>query len=131
EFGLVFADKAPMIFTDKKYLVGVLNSKIAKYYREILNPTISFTIGDLHRLPIYIHKSSKNLIESKINSCINISDLEWGCNETSWNFQLNELIRIKGQDLQEAYDSYCQYWQNKFFELHKNEEELNSQFINI
>jgi len=131
ELGLVFADKAPMIFTDKKYLVGVLNSKIAKYYREILNPTISFTIGDLHRLPIYIDKSSQNLIESKINSCINISDLEWGCNETSWNFQLNELIRIKGQDLQEAYDSYCQYWQNKFFELHKNEEELNSQFIDI
>jgi len=131
ELGLVFADKAPMIFTDKKYLVGVLNSKIAKYYREILNPTISFTIGDLHRIPIYLDKSSEKLIESIIDSCIYISNLEWNSNEVSWDYQENELIRIQSEDLEESYNVYCQSWQNKFFELHKNEEELNRQFINI
>ncbi|MDD3567583.1 MAG: hypothetical protein PHT92_04195, partial [Bacteroidales bacterium] len=35
------------------------------------------------------------------------------------------------QDLEESYDLYQQYWKNKFFQLHQNEEGLNRQFIEI
>jgi hypothetical protein len=129
--GLVFADKAPMIFTDKKFLVAILNTKIAKYYREILNPTISFTIGDLHRIPIPHDQNALKTIDDIVLKCLSISDIEWSSNELSYHFNKSELIRLKGQDLEETYGIYQQYWKNKFFQLHKNEEELNSQFIEI
>ncbi len=66
-----------------------------------------------------------------ISNCLSISSEEWNTSVLSNGFEQNEILRIKGQDLEDAYYSYCQYWQNKFFELHKNEEELNRQFIDI
>jgi hypothetical protein len=62
---------------------------------------------------------------------INASLTEWNSHETSWDFLQNELLRIKAPDLEETYDLYQQYWKKKFFQLHKNEEELNRQFIEI
>ena len=129
--GLVFADKAPMIFTNKQFLVAILNTKIAQYYRSVLNPTISFTIGDLHRFPIPSEQQINNSVNEVVENCISISDLEWNSTEVSWGFQQNELLRLKGQDLEETYDLYQHYWKNKFFQLHKNEEDLNKQFIDI
>src|SRR5690606_22307149 len=87
--------------------------------------------GDILSLPLVeavIHSENLSLLADKQ---IEISKREWNSRETSWDFTENELIRINGQDIEEAYESYCHYWQNKFFELHKNEEELNRQFIDI
>lgn len=114
---------------NKFVLLASLNSKLISKFNKVLNPTINLQIGDVIRLPFLdVDKSS---IESYSINSIEISKSEWNSRETSWDFQQNELIRIQGQDLEEAYDSYCQYWQNKLFELHKNEEELNRQFIDI
>jgi hypothetical protein len=60
-----------------------------------------------------------------------LSKLEYDSRERSLNFRINNLTLLKSQDLEEAYDNYCQFWENKFLELHNNEEELNRQFINI
>lgn len=129
--GLVFADKAPMIFTDKKFLTGILNTKIAKYYREILNPTISFTIGDLYRMPIPKDQKTLTIIDNIVSDCILISDIEWSSSELSYQFKKSEMIRLAAQDIEEAYDLYQQYWKNKFFQLHRNEIELNRRFIDM
>jgi len=108
-------------------LCGLMNSNVSFELLKTINPTLAFQKGDIEKLP-----ALKNLkLEFNPNKFIAISKKEWDSRETSWDFQKNELIRIKGQDLQEAYDSYCQYWQNKFLELHKSEEELNLQFIEI
>jgi hypothetical protein len=117
--------------------LGYLNSKLVKEFLKILNPTLNTSVGVVLNIPIL---NIKNGIISELSKgCIEISKNEWNSRETSWDFKQNELIRIQGQDtsatinkgLEEAYDNYCQYWQNKFFELHKNEEELNRQFIDI
>jgi len=112
-------------------LLGFLNSKLADILSKLLNPSMHFQVGDFRKLP-YLGKIIENdSFQHKVSENIIISAKEWNSRETSWDFEQNELIRIQGQDLQEAYDSYCQYWQNKFFELHKNEEELNRQFIDL
>ncbi|WP_024482436.1 BREX-1 system adenine-specific DNA-methyltransferase PglX [Cellulophaga baltica] len=114
------------------YVLGVLNSKIMLKVFDYINPTLNLQPGNVGAIPIITTNDAKlNAVVEVIRMCKNNSTKEWNTKETSWNFQLNELIRIKGQDIEEAYDSYCHYWQNKFFELHKNEEELNSQFIDI
>ena len=128
-----FATAAPAIFLNNNnqdlYVLGLLNSKVITSLLPGINPTMNLGSGDISRLP-YIFSQNKKINELVIHN-LDISTREWHSRESSWDFQWNELTRIQGQDLEEAYDSYCQYWQNKFFELHKYEEELNRQFIDI
>lgn len=109
-------------------LLSFFNSKVGDYFIHILNPTLVFQLVDIRNIP-YI--TGIKTLKPIIQDCINISLSDWNSKENSFDFKKNEIVRIKGQDLEEAYDSYCQFWQNKFFELHKNEEELNRQFIDI
>tara|TARA_R110000751_G_scaffold306687_1_gene425914 strand:- start:15348 stop:18635 length:3288 start_codon:yes stop_codon:yes gene_type:complete len=133
EEGFMFDDAGPLCFVkDEKLiyiLLGFLNSKVTSFFLETLSPTLNLLPGHINPIPF---EPSKFLsLSNKVDENLILSKNEWNSRETSWDFQQNELIRIKGEDLQEAYDSYCQYWQNKFFELHKNEEELNRQIIDI
>jgi len=134
DYKCVFDVGGSMAFPEdnyQDYLTAFLNSKLTIELLKVFSPTLNFQVGDLKQLPIKVDENLKLSIEIKSQNSIKISKLEWDSRETSWDFQQNELIRIKGEDLEEAYDSYRQYWQNKFFELHKNEEELNHQFIDI
>ena len=82
-------------------------------------------------MPIILNFSNKSNIIEIVNNSIEISKTEWDSKENSWDFQRNDFIHFKGQDIEESYDLYQQYWKNKFFQLHKSEEELNRQFIEI
>ncbi len=113
---------------DLKYNVSLINSKVGNFILNIINPTISLQVENISSLPVI---KSSIVSEVKVDSNINISKNEWNSRETSWDYQQNELLRLKGQDLEETYDLYQQYWKNKFFQLHKNEEELNRNFIEI
>src|SRR5690606_20635442 len=65
---------------------------------------------------------------------IEISREEWNHRETAWDFKQNDLLRIKeieDLELEKAYDLFKLYWTNKFFELHRNEERLNRDFITL
>ena len=134
--GSIFETKGGMCFCEDLNLLmpilGYLNTKIVEYFLKAISPTLDFHEGPLGRLPVIINNSSTNLsIIDIVTGSILISRIDWDARETSWDFHKNELIRIKGQDLEESYDLYQQYWSNKFFQLHKNEEELNRQFIEI
>ena len=133
EEGALFDNGGCTLFAkDNLVLFGAfLNSKVAARYFEFLSPTLNFQPGGTASIPI-----TDNFFESKIdisiaeNAISNTKD-EWKSRDNSWEFRQNELIRNKAQDIEEAYDLYQQYWKNKFFQLHKNEEELNRQFIEI
>lgn len=133
EKGALFDNGGCTLFASENLLLfgAFLNSKVASRYLEFLSPTLNFQPGGTGALPIAKNFFKGNVDNFQIESIIQLVKQEWNSRETSWDFKKNELIRIKGQDLEEAYESYCQYWQNKFFELHKNEEELNRQFIDI
>ena len=131
--GFLFDASGPSAFVfkdfDKLYILAFLNSNVANNFSKILNPTFHFTLGDFKNVPLKYELSSNisTLTEKNIEICTE----EWMLREIYWDFQQNEFLRIKGQDLEESYDLYKHYWKNKFFQLHKNEEELNRQFIEI
>ncbi|WP_226063321.1 BREX-1 system adenine-specific DNA-methyltransferase PglX [Kaistella polysaccharea] len=130
--GVIFSSSGPSAFpkeSDLNYILGFLNSKISAKILEVFSPTLSVLSGDIAKLPIIF--SNQVDIDSKVLSLISISKQEWNSHETSWDFQQNEFIRLKSQELEETYDLYQLYWKNKFTQLHKNEEELNRQFIEI
>jgi len=114
----------------QNYIQGILNSKITTEYLSILAPTLNFDSGPISKIPVKSIETNFR-INDIVSDNIDLSKVEWDSRETSWDFKQNELMRIKGQDLEESYDLYQQYWKTKFFQLHQNEEELNRQFIEI
>ncbi len=109
-------------------IIGFLNSKVALEYLRLISPSLTFQVGDVRKSP-FILESTMSF--SSVVKSISISRKEWDSRETSWDFLQNELIRLEGQDIEEAIDLYKAYWTKKFYELHSNEEELNKQFIEI
>lgn len=133
EEGYLYDSGGPALFNTKnpELIAGFMNSKICQELLNVIAPTLNFQIADIACLPSPLNTSSDEIIIKCVNDSLQISKHEWDSRETSWDFKQNELIRHKSQDLEETYDLYQQYWKNKFFKLHKNEEELNKQFIEI
>jgi len=128
--GCLFEKGGSAIFPiEKNYMLGMLNSKVNNSILNVLNPTFHYQVGDLARVPI-IHVNSSQ-ISDNVEDNIEISKGDWNRLETSFDFQQNELILRGGKILEEAHNLYQEYWTEKFFQLHKNEEELNSKFIEI
>jgi len=142
--GTIFSNAGMSAFPNDEifnYIFAFLNSKIVLDLLKILSATINFNAGDISNLPIIFPKSStlKSKIDTLTQECINISKEDWDSRETSWDFRTNELVRMKSEKLkmksdvklEDVYNAYCEYWKEKFYKLHKNEEELNKLFIEI
>ena len=129
------------IFFDSSlyFILGLLSTKAVQKMLNIINPTLNFSGGVLEKLPILFPKqdSIKKHIETLTQQNIDISKEEWDSRETSWDFEASPLLmdngelRIENGKIEDAYNKYCSYWKEKFFTLHKNEEELNRLFIDI
>lgn len=133
--GFLFDDASglcPLI--DKEFdevILAFFNSPVCNYILKVFNPTLNLNPGDLVKIPVFDQVLKNKSFHTLTIECIEISRIEWDSKETSWDFITNELIRHKSQDIEETYELYQHYWKNKFFQLHKNEEQLNRQFIEI
>ena len=121
--------------SDKFPIIGLLNTKFPEFVLGMINPTLSTTISDVQSIPWKLSESYREKITRVSSSNIQISKQDWDAHETSWDFQENELVRVfkegKAKDLQAAVSAYKEEWEEKFNQLHDNEEELNRQFIEI
>lgn len=136
--GFLFDAKGQCFFSESEpsgdFAIGLLNSVISNEILKVLSPTLDFNSGVISKVPLNFLNNgidSRKEVVKMVNLCVDFSKKEWDSREISWDFIQNELIRLKAQDLEETYDLYQQYWKNKFFQLHQNEEELNRQFIEI
>lgn len=134
--GFVFDINGMSCFVNESkiyYLTAFMCSKLCFNFLKIINPTLAFQVGDISKIPII--EAENNLIESLSISSINISKKDWNSLETSWDFEINMLMKAKQEigslKLEEAYNGYKKYCTHHFFQLHQNEEELNRQFIRI
>lgn len=142
------------VFTNEdKYIMAIMNSKLKEALLKPFSQTLNFEVGQISQFPILFPKSDmiKQKIDQLTQECIDISKEDWDSRETSWDFKNNELIRIMNDEflmlneskknnskskiqnltLEKVYNRYCEYWKEKFFKLHSNEEELNRLFIEI
>jgi len=129
--GFIFDVAGSSIFTDEDifFLLAYLNSKVCLSFLSVIAPTLNFQVGDIKSIPIIMSKNENIVSLSKAS--VAIAKEDWNKNLISMEFQQDELVRIKINDIEETFDLYKQYWKNKFIQLHKIEEELNRQFIEI
>ncbi len=138
--GNIFDDTSRCAFVEDKknllYVIGILCSKVSIEYLKLYNPTMSFTNGDISRIPLIFTDNPSN-IDTLVSQNISISRADWDAHETSWDFEENELVRLSKEQgegphrLSDLMDAYREHWTEQFLQLHANEEELNRQFIEI
>jgi hypothetical protein len=114
-----------------KYFLGLLNTKYIQQLSKLLNPTLHFTPGDFSNLPAIINTDFVEIISDIVSSNIQISTDDWNKNEISWDFSKFDFNHRNTESLEESFDLYQQYWRNRFFQLHRNEEALNRHFLEI
>jgi len=113
---------------DTTSILGYLNSNVVSKLLEYLSPTLNYEIEHIKKLPKI---NFTNVDVDIVKNCIRLSKLDWDSHENSWNFQINELIRLKKDILETTFEEYIYYWEEQFNQLRQNEVELNRQFIEI
>lgn len=142
----IYSSGSPTIFNNNYkcdyYLLGWLNSKIARGLLKLFNPTINTTVSDVLSLPDKRDNSKEFVICNLVEQNLFITKEDWNSNETSVDFQTNVLGPIRNSFLEEEglildfklsliVEEYQDIWGQRFMQLHANEEELNRQFIEI
>ena len=141
-------------------LLGVLNTKFYAVLSHFLNPTMHFQIGNFKQLP-YMEVPSKefdqlaeqNIAISKQDWDAHETSWDFQRNELlsidtdtymeNINYEIEKHFEETGEhicidpaapklgSLEWRMEQYKTKWERKFMQLHKNEEELNRQFIDI
>ena len=120
-------------------LAAGLNSKVWNNVFKILNPTINYSSGIIQKAPL---PPTINQVIPLAKQNVQISKLDWDSHETSWDFEANPLVSLCNQYAQDGCGAtsyrlenfvkdFEEEWEEKFNQLHQNEEELNRQFIEI
>ena len=144
--GFAFSSSSPTIvtsnFSEVYNTLGVLNSCIAPYILNAINPTLQLNVGEVLSFPIvkgYEQGGNITIVEYNID----ISRQDWDSFETSWDFKQHPLVKLRlagayawgdGQPaarLASAYHAWKLECEGRFQKLKANEEELNRIFIDI
>jgi len=121
-----------------KLYMAFLNSNVATEYLKIVSPTLNFMVGPVTSLPILPVQNITPIADDNIS----ISKFDWDSHETSWDFEANPLVaqcnhfRAEGCDttsyrIENFVKEFEEKWEERFYQLKENEEELNRQFIEI
>lgn len=144
--------------SNTEYVLGFLNSKVSRNLLKAINPTVNANPGDIGQIPL-ITSNGDSIILNKTNQCISISKSDWDSHETSWDFKRNPLWEqqlevfvneladtmpnLTVDDIEDYHApdllqplsvlvaNYESKWEDLFYKLHRNEEELNRKFIEI
>lgn len=126
---------SPMFLKDNEklyYILGLLGTKITRYFLNLLNPTLNFQAVEVAAMPMIYNEEKKEDIEKLVFNNICISKDDWNSFETSWDFEQHPLIRFKtNNNVKESFNSWKEYKEQQFNQLKTNEEELNRLFIEI
>lgn len=124
---------ATILFEDESkinYVIGLLNTKVAQLLLSIINPTMNNNIKDILNMPYIYSKEDANEINELVEENIAISKVDWNSFETSWDFEINPLIRST-RLIADAYAAWEKECDERFERLKRNEEQLNRIFIRI
>lgn len=127
---------------DLLYLLGLFNSTLVGNILKMINPTINYQPGNIGSVPYLYSKEKKSEIEELVKECIDLSKQDWDSFETSWNYKKHPFINMLKNTLGNSdckktfciktqFDSWSQECNNRFEQLKRNEEALNSIFIDI
>jgi len=141
ENGFVFDAAGPTCFHsgNEMYLIGLLNSKVAQKFLDVICQGLHYSTGHIPNIPFVKQKSEP--VTSLSKQCIHLSKQDWDSFETSWDFETHPIVRKAinrshwNNDgditLEYIYKFVAQDFEDRFQQLKADEEELNRIFIDI
>ncbi|HFX1347996.1 BREX-1 system adenine-specific DNA-methyltransferase PglX [Pseudomonas putida] len=128
--GCLFDVKGSSAFpsADKLGLVlALMNSCLTNKYMHVLNPTVTFQVGDISRIPLRYVAS----VDGKVKKLIEFAKNDWDSYETSWDFTSLPLLHHDHRQptLKASYQSLRTHWLEMTLEMKSLEEENNRIFI--
>lgn len=134
--GLIFAARAPTIFSNDHMLLAFLNCKVTNYFCGLINPTLSFNLVDLYQLPLLTERFSslKSQIENSVDILIRLSESDWAGCERSWDFQSFALLTQPtglSLSLERSYSAWNATNRETISMMKRLEEEINSHFAEV
>lgn len=117
-----------------KYIMGLANSKVINLLTQCINPTMSYTVGDIAKLPvIYPEKTEVNRkIQDLVEENINISKKDWDLSEISWDFKQHIFLEFREDEyLSNTFNLWEKISKEQFLKLKNNEETINDLIIDI
>ncbi|WP_231558885.1 BREX-1 system adenine-specific DNA-methyltransferase PglX [Paracoccus sp. PAMC 22219] len=127
--GFIFDVKGSCAFPDAKdrlKVLGLLSSKLVEAYVSILNPTVTFQVGDIARIPY-----NPAEVDSLVDVLVKIAKSDWDAYETSWDFTTLPLLQPdhRAETLEATYAALRVHWQSMTDAMQRLEEENNRIFI--
>ena len=142
------------------YLLAYLNTKVTRSVLKVMNPTFNTNIAEVFNLAVkrqneqrITHLSEQNISISKQDWDAHETSWDVLCNELlsidtstyteNIDYKIEKHFEETGEhislspaapqlgSLEWRMEQYKTKWERKFMQLHKNEEELNRQFIDI
>ncbi|MBW8334817.1 MAG: BREX-1 system adenine-specific DNA-methyltransferase PglX, partial [Prolixibacteraceae bacterium] len=131
---VVFATQSPALFFEDYsyyyYVLGLLNSKITELILTAINSTISLVTTNVQNVPLIFSNKYFGDVDTICQNQVTISRLDWDSHETSWEFQQSPLL-TRILSLKISLQNWYKFMSEAFFQIHKNEEELNRIFIDV
>lgn len=94
--GFAFSSSSPTIVTNQiqnVYMVmGVLNSCVAPYILDAMNPTLQLNVGEILSFPIVEETGCSEKITSMSKENIELTRDDWDNSEISWDFKKHPLV---------------------------------------
>ncbi len=128
--GCLFDVKGSSAFpseNDLPRVLGLMNSCLTNKYMHVLNPTVTFQVGDISRIPMRRVASADN----EIKCLIKIAKDDWDAFESSWDFTNLPLLDPNNRQpsLKASYQKLRAHWRKTMLEMQRLEEENNRIFI--
>ena len=130
--GYIFDDTGRSAFPDQEEwiipLLGFMCSSFANTALKVLNPSMSFTSGDIGNLPIrgeILSKENPSAVKA-----VELSRRDWNSYEISWDFKTHPLLKpAKTKTLKDSYQQIRTEWRQATKEMQELETENNRIFI--
>ena len=120
---------------DLNYYLGLFNSRIFNKIEEVLNPTINLLMKDIRAIPIRIDEKNKDSICELVEKNIELAKEDWDSFETSWNFNVNPLIKEFRKNISKSLEDIIKQLQQEYkataLKAQQLEEQNNQTFIEL
>lgn len=113
------------------YFLALLNSKVGKYFLNIMSQTLNYEVSHVKSIPFI--KTKSDILDQITEKCKMCSKIDWDSFETSWDFKQHPFLTYRqgAKTLEECYANWADHTEKQFQQLKKNEEELNRIFIEL
>ena len=106
--------------------LGFLNSPVAVYILQALNPTMNLNPGNLATLP---YLDIEDRVDAIVSKLIAIGMQDWYSSETTWEFGTHPLLECKSTTIAEAFVAWKGQCDANLSAMQMLEEENNRAFI--